>query len=104
MEFTIEMALVDYIPVAFFAIAAFILMRDLYNKMTKLSFLVFALGVSAVTVAGACKATWKLLYAASGSDLAPLTQCSSPPSLEASFLQASVFSLCFFSRKRLHTV
>jgi hypothetical protein len=32
MEFSVPMALVDYIPVIFFAIAAVILMRDLYAR------------------------------------------------------------------------
>ena len=57
------MALVDYIPVIFFAIAAVILQRDLYNKMSKGAFALFAAGTINVTCAGALKATWKLLYA-----------------------------------------
>ena len=106
MEFTIEMALVDYIPVAFFAIAAFILMRDLYNKMTKLSFLVFALGVSAVTVAGACKATWKLLYAASGSDLAPFLNTMFFPTQSVGFLLAGIglLAMLLFKKKATYGV
>lgn len=58
------MALVDYIPVVFFAIASVILLRDLYNKMSKGAFALFSAGVIDVTIAGALKATWKLLYAA----------------------------------------
>ena len=58
------MALVDYIPVVCFAAAAVILLRDLYNKMSKGAFALFSAGVIDVTVAGALKATWKLLYAA----------------------------------------
>jgi len=58
------MALVDYIPVIFFVTAAVILLRDLYNKMSKGAFALFSAGVIDVTVAGALKATWKLLYAA----------------------------------------
>ncbi len=58
------MAIVDYIPVIFFAIAAVILQRDLYNKMSKGAFALFAGGTIFVTCAGALKATWKLLYAA----------------------------------------
>lgn len=64
MDFTVSMALVDYIPVIFFALAAVILLRDLYNKMSRGAFALFAAGVINVTVAGALKATWKLLYAA----------------------------------------
>ena len=64
MDFTVSMALVDYIPVIFFALAAVILFRDLYNKMSKGAFALFAAGTINVTFAGALKATWKLLYAA----------------------------------------
>lgn len=64
MDFSIGMALVDYIPVVFFFFATAILMRDLYGKMTKASFALFAAGSLNITIAGALKATWKLLYAA----------------------------------------
>ncbi len=63
-DFSISMALVDYIPVIFFAIASVILLRDLYSKMSKGAFALFSAGVIDVTIAGALKATWKLLYAA----------------------------------------
>jgi hypothetical protein len=63
-DFSVSMALVDYIPVIFFAIASIILLRDLYNKMSMTAFALFATGVIDVTIAGALKATWKLLYAA----------------------------------------
>ena len=62
-DFSVSMALADYIPVIFFAIAAVILQRDLYNKMSKGAFALFAAGTINVTCAGALKATWKLLYA-----------------------------------------
>ena len=63
-DFSVSMALVDYIPVIFFAIASVILLRDLYNKMSKGALALFSAGVINVTMAGALKATWKLLYAA----------------------------------------
>lgn len=63
-DFSVPMALVDYLPVIFFAIASVILLRDLYNKMNKGAFALFSAGVIDVTLAGALKATWKLLYAA----------------------------------------
>lgn len=62
-DFSVSMALVDYIPVIFYAIAAVILLRDLYNKMSKGAFALFSAGVIDITMAGALKATWKLLYA-----------------------------------------
>ena len=63
-DFTIPMALVDFIPVILFAVAAIILQRDLYNKMSKGAFALFAAGTINITFAGALKATYKLLYAA----------------------------------------
>ena len=63
-DFSVSMALVDFIPVICFAVAAVILMRDLYNKMSKGAFALFAAGCIDVFCAGALKATYKLLYAA----------------------------------------
>ena len=62
-DFSIGMALFDYIPVAFFAIGAVILLGDLYNKMSKIAYAIFSAGVIDVIVAGGLKATWKLLVA-----------------------------------------
>ena len=78
MDFTIEMALVDYIPVALFAIAAVILMRDLWNKSSLVNYIIFSLGMSSVAIAGACKATWKLIYAASKIDVSFLNKMFFP--------------------------
>lgn len=63
-DFSISMALVDYIPVIFFALASILLMLDLYNKMSKVAYALFAAGTINITAAGALKATYKLLYAA----------------------------------------
>lgn len=71
-DFTIAMALVDYIPVLFFAVAILILQCDLYNKMNKTSFALFATGTINVFVAGFLKATYKLLYAANICDFEAL--------------------------------
>lgn len=71
-DFTISMALVDYIPVICFALASMILLRDLYDKMSKGAFALFAAGTIDVTCAGALKATWKLLYASGACDFQAL--------------------------------
>lgn len=71
-EYSVVMALVDFIPVALFAAASVILMRDLYNKMSKGAFALFAAGTIDVTFAGALKAAYKLLYAAGVCDFSPL--------------------------------
>ena len=63
-EFSVHMALTDYIPVAIFAVVAVLLQRDLYNKMPKYAFACFAAGTIDAFIAGFLKATWKLLYAA----------------------------------------
>lgn len=71
-DFSIAMALVDYIPVFLFGAAAVLLQRDLYNKMSKGCFALFAAGTINVFLAGFLKATWKLLYAAGVCDFTAL--------------------------------
>ena len=71
-DFSVPMALVDYIPVIFLGIAALILQRDLYNKMYKGAYALFAAGTINIFCAGFFKATWKLLYAAEICDFAVL--------------------------------
>ena len=81
-NFSVPMALVDYIPVVFFGIAAALLQLDLYGKMRKDAFAMFAAGTINIFAAGFLKATWRLLYAAGLCDLAALNtmflpvQCS----------------------------
>jgi hypothetical protein len=72
MDFTVSMALVDFIPVICFAIGAVILMRDLYNKMSKGAYALFCTGIIDIVVAGALKAAWKLLAASNICDFSPL--------------------------------
>ena len=71
-EFSVAMALVDYVPVALFAAAALLLQRDLYHKMSKGAFALFSAGTINIFCAGALKATWKLLYAAGVCDFEAL--------------------------------
>lgn len=63
-EVTVLMALVDYVPVILFGVTAVLLQRDLYGRMRKYAFAVFAAGTINLFMAGFLKATWKLLYAA----------------------------------------
>ena len=63
-HFTIPMALMDFVPVFFFGYAAALLQRDLYGKMRKSHFALFAAGTINIFAAGFLKALWKLLYAA----------------------------------------
>lgn len=77
-NFTIPMALVDYIPVVFFGVSAVLLLRDLYNKMYKGAYALLAAGSINVFMAGFFKATWKLLYAAGICDFAALEEMFMP--------------------------
>ena len=51
-NFSVPMAIVDFIPVVLFFISAVILQRDLYNKMSKGSFALLAAGSIMVLLAG----------------------------------------------------
>lgn len=92
------MALVDYIPVICFAIASVILMRDLYNKMSKWSFALFAAGTINIICAGGLKATYKLLYAAGVCDFEALNAMFFPVQ-SIGFLLAGVGILFIICKK-----
>lgn len=98
-DFSISMALVDFIPVFLFGEAAAILMRDLYNKMTKASFALFAAGSINVFSAGFLKALWKLLYAAGVCDFTALDAMFFPVQ-SIGFLLAGVGILVMFAKRK----
>ena len=77
-NFTIPMALMDFVPVIFFGISAALLLRDLHNKMTPGIYALFAAGSVNVFLAGFCKALWKLLYAANICDFKALEEMFMP--------------------------
>lgn len=56
------MALVDYIPVLLFFLAAKLIYNNLKNKVNKTFLYVFVLGALMVSTAGFLKASYKLLY------------------------------------------
>lgn len=62
-DFSLPLALFDFIPVILFTATSVILMRDLYIKMSKGAFALFAAGSFDIISAGALKALYKLLYA-----------------------------------------
>ena len=101
-DFSISMALVDYIPVALFAAAAVILLRDLYDKMSKGAFALFSAGVIDVTLAGALKATWKLLYAAGACNFESLDHMFFPVQ-SIGFLLAGIGILAMLACKQSST-
>ena len=77
-DFSVSMALVDFIPVILFVIGAIVLQRDLYNKMSKGAFALFAAGTIDIILAGSLKALYKLLYALNICDFTPLSEMFFP--------------------------
>lgn len=51
-DFSVIMAITDYVPVVFFAVAAVYLQRDLYEKMSKGAFALFAAGTIDIVYGG----------------------------------------------------
>jgi hypothetical protein len=99
-NFTIPMALMDYIPVIFFGVTAVLLLRDLYNKMSKAAYALLAAGGINVFMAGFCKATWKLLYAANICDFVALEEMFMPVnSLGLLFVGLSLIAMLIRKRK-----
>ena len=102
-EFSVAMSLVDFIPVIFFTIAAVILQRDLYGRMSKGAFALFAAGTIDVICAGALKALYKLLYALGICDFEPLSTMFFPVQ-SIGFLLAGLGMLAMLSHKQGKTL
>ena len=66
-EFSIPMAIVDYIPVVLFALAMITVIRDL-KKANSIGLVLLMIGAIMVSSAGFFKATYKLLYAFGAGD------------------------------------
>lgn len=92
---TVPMAIVDFIPVVMFFIAAVILQRDLYSKMVKGAYALLAAGSIMVFIGGLYKATWKILIALNICDFEALNIAFFP-------LQAPGFVLVFLGLTALH--
>ena len=98
--FTVPMALMDFVPVIFFAVSAVLLLRDLYNKMFKGAYALLAAGSVNVFLAGFCKATWKLLYAANICDFVALEEMFMPVnSLGLLFVGMSLIGMLIWKRR-----
>ena len=99
-NFTIPMALMDFVPVIFFGVTAVILLRDLYNKMFKGAYALLAAGSVNVFMAGFCKALWKLLYAANICDFVALEEMFMPVnSLGLLFVGLSLIGMLCWKKK-----
>ena len=97
---SVPMALVDFIPVILFTIAAITLQRGLYHRMSKGAFAVFSAGTIMVICAGIFKAGWKLLYSAGICDFARLNQAFFPMQ-SVGFLLAgiAIIAMVFFKQE-----
>ena len=101
-NFTVPMALMDFLPVAFFGVTAVLLLRDLYNKMFKGAYALLAAGSVNVFLAGFCKALWKLLYAANICDFVVLEKMFMPVnSLGLLFVGLSLIGMLCRKRKNV---
>ena len=99
-NFTIPMALMDFVPVVFFGISAILLLQDLHNKMFKGAYTLLAAGSVNVFLAGFCKAAWKLLYAANICDFVALEEMFMPVnSIGLLFVGMSLLGMIFWKRK-----
>ena len=99
-NFTVPMALMDFLPVIFFGITAVILLRDLYNKMFKGAYALLAAGAVNVFMAGFCKAFWKFLYAANICDFVVLEKMFMPVnSLGLLFVGLSLVGMLIWKKK-----
>ena len=92
---TVPMAIVDFIPVVMFFVAAVVLQRDLYRKMVKGAYALLAAGSIMVFIGGFYKALWKVLYALSICDFQALDIAFFP-------LQAPGFILVFLGLTSLN--
>ena len=88
-EYSVSMALVDFVPVILFAVAAIMLQRDLYFKMSKGAFALFAAGTIDIVFSGLMKALYKLLYALGVCDFEVLNSLYFPM-ISVGFLLAGI--------------
>ena len=98
-EYSVLMSIVDFIPVIFFAVSSVILMRDLYNKMSKGAFAIFSAGCIDIVFAGFLKALYKLLFACQICDFEPLNEMFFPVQ-SIGFLLAGLGVLAMISHRQ----
>ena len=77
-EYSVAMAVVDFVPVILYGFAVLILQKDLYNMMSRGAFAMFAAGTINVLCAGAFKALYKLLFALNICDFQALSNLFFP--------------------------
>ena len=97
-DFSVSMALVDFIPVFLFGVSVFILIKALGSKMNKAQFALFSAGSIDVFIAGFLKATYKFLYASGACDFEALNHMFFPVQ-SIGFLLAGIGIICFVIEK-----
>lgn len=103
-EFSVPMAIVDYVPVIMFGIACFILIKSFTKNMNKAQFALFACGTIDVFIAGFLKATYKLLYATNVCDFEALNNIFFPVQ-SIGFLLAGVGMIWYVLKdKKVYTL
>lgn len=97
-EFSVPMALVDFIPVVLFGLAICLLIKCLANKMSKIQLVLFSTGGVNVFIAGFLKALYKLLYALNVCDFVALNNMFFPVQ-SIGFLLLGVGAIWFVFKK-----
>lgn len=61
-DYSVLMAIVDFLPVLFYFLASWMVAKDLYNKISGTAYAFLAGGALMCFIGGAFKAVWKLLF------------------------------------------
>lgn len=104
MEFSVPMALADFVPVVLFLIGAILLQRELYPRLGKGQFALFAAGTIDVFCAGALKASYKLLYALGVCDFTKLNEMFFPAQSIGFLLAGLAMAAFLFYKPKKTTV
>ena len=97
---SVPMALMDFVPVAFFGVTAALLRKNLFNKMSRQTFSMFASGTMFIFTAGFLKALWKLLYGLGVCDFQVLNTLFMPIQ-SIGFLLTGIAAILMLVRKKV---
>ena len=101
--YSIPLALFDFIPCVIYLVTVLILQKDLYGKMSRVSYTLYAAGTAMVFFAGIGKAMWKLLIAANVCDFEKLNSMAMPVQ-SIGFILAGAGLLLFVCKKQKTTL
>ena len=97
---SVPMALMDFVPVAFFGVTAALLRKNLFNKMSRQTFSMVASGTMFIFTAGFLKALWKLLYGLGICDFQVLNTLFMPIQ-SIGFLLTGIAAILMLARKKV---